>query len=89
MKTLRGGDRPKNAYGEFADVTMMLRSGWEPWGFSASLARGEFRTICVMPFSLSNCNVSGQVCSLNCIPRLSTTTLLPFAPYVSSLAPMR
>jgi site-specific DNA-methyltransferase (adenine-specific) len=32
VKTLRGGDRPKNAHGEFADVTVMPRSGWEPWG---------------------------------------------------------
>lgn len=32
VKTLRGGDRPKNAHGEFAGVTVMPRSGWEPWG---------------------------------------------------------
>jgi len=32
VKTLRGGDRPKNAHGEFAHVTVMPRSGWEPWG---------------------------------------------------------
>ena len=32
VKTLRGGDRPKNAHGEFADVTVMPRSCWEPWG---------------------------------------------------------
>lgn len=32
VKTLRGGDRPKNAHAEFADVTVMPRSGWEPWG---------------------------------------------------------
>jgi len=32
VKTLRGGDRPKNAHGEFAEVTVMPRSGWEPWG---------------------------------------------------------
>ncbi len=32
VKTLRGGDRPKNAHGEFAQVTVMPRSGWEPWG---------------------------------------------------------
>ncbi len=29
--TLRGGDRPKNAHGEFADVSVMARSQWEPW----------------------------------------------------------
>jgi site-specific DNA-methyltransferase (adenine-specific) len=32
VKTLRGGDRPKNAHEEFADVTVMPRSCWEPWG---------------------------------------------------------
>jgi tRNA G10 N-methylase Trm11 len=32
VKTLRGGDRPKNAHGEFVDVTVMPRSSWEPWG---------------------------------------------------------
>jgi len=30
--TLRGGDRPKGAEAEFADVTVMPRSRWEPWG---------------------------------------------------------
>jgi len=32
VETLRGGDRPKNAHGEFADVTVMPRACWEPWG---------------------------------------------------------
>lgn len=32
VKTLRGGDRPKNAHKEFPDVSVMPRSGWEPWG---------------------------------------------------------
>ena len=32
VQTLRGGDRPKNAHTEFADVTVMPRSQWEPWG---------------------------------------------------------
>ena len=31
VMTMRGGDRPKNAHMEFADVTVMPRSGWEPW----------------------------------------------------------
>jgi site-specific DNA-methyltransferase (adenine-specific) len=30
-QTLRGGDRPKNAETEFAEVTVMPRSSWEPW----------------------------------------------------------
>ncbi len=32
VQTLRGGDRPKGAEDEFADVTVMPRSCWEPWG---------------------------------------------------------
>ena len=32
VHTLRGGDRPKNAHEEFADVSVMPRSCWEPWG---------------------------------------------------------
>jgi DNA modification methylase len=32
VQTLRGGDRPKNAHTDFPDVTVMPRSGWEPWG---------------------------------------------------------
>ncbi len=32
IQTLRGGDRPKGAEEEFADVTVMPRSCWEPWG---------------------------------------------------------
>lgn len=32
VQTLRGGDRPKNAHREFADVSVMPRSAWEPWG---------------------------------------------------------
>jgi len=29
--TMRGGDRPKAAHHEFADVSVMPRSMWEPW----------------------------------------------------------
>ncbi len=32
VRTLRGGDRPKGAHDEFADVSTMPRSCWEPWG---------------------------------------------------------
>jgi site-specific DNA-methyltransferase (adenine-specific) len=31
VMTMRGGDRPKNAHHEFAGVTVMPRSMWEPW----------------------------------------------------------
>jgi DNA modification methylase len=29
--TMRGGDRPKNAHREFAGISVMPRSMWEPW----------------------------------------------------------
>lgn len=32
VKTLRGGDRPKNAEEEFPDVSSMARGCYEPWG---------------------------------------------------------
>jgi len=32
VKTLRGGDRPKNAEKDFPNVTVMPKSCWEPWG---------------------------------------------------------
>ncbi len=41
VKTLRGGDRPKNAHGEFSDVTVMPRSGWEPWGLFRKPCEGR------------------------------------------------
>lgn len=31
VRTMRGGDRPKNAHEEFGDVSVMPRSMWEPW----------------------------------------------------------
>lgn len=31
VMTMRGGDRPKDAHIEFADVSVMPRSMWEPW----------------------------------------------------------
>jgi len=41
VKTLRGGDRPKNAHGEFAHVTVMPRSGWEQWGLFRKPCEGR------------------------------------------------
>lgn len=32
VTTLRGGDRPKGAEAEFPGISVMPRSGWEPWG---------------------------------------------------------
>ena len=31
VKTLRGGDRPKNAHEEFPEVSVLPRGTWEPW----------------------------------------------------------
>lgn len=41
VQTLRGGDRPKNAHEEFADVTVMPRSSWEPWGLFRKPCEGR------------------------------------------------
>lgn len=41
VQTLRGGDRPKNAHVEFMDVTVMPRSGWEPWGLFRKPCEGR------------------------------------------------
>jgi DNA modification methylase len=41
VQTLRGGDRPKNAHHEFADVSVMPRSSWEPWGLFREPCEGR------------------------------------------------
>src|SRR5208283_5093218 len=41
VQTLRGGDRPKNAHEEFAGVTVMPRSAWEPWGLFRKPSEGR------------------------------------------------
>ena len=41
VQTLRGGDRPKNAHKEFDMVTVMPRSGWEPWGLFRKPCEGR------------------------------------------------
>lgn len=41
VRTLRGGDRPKNAHHEFPDVTVMPRSCWEPWGLFRKPCEGR------------------------------------------------
>jgi DNA modification methylase len=41
VQTLRGGDRPKNAHREFSDVSVMPRSGWEPWGLFRKPCEGR------------------------------------------------
>lgn len=41
VQTLRGGDRPKNAHDEFDEVSVMPRSGWEPWGLFRKPCEGR------------------------------------------------
>lgn len=41
LQTLRGGDRPKNAHLEYHDVSVMPRSGWEPWGLFRKPCEGR------------------------------------------------
>lgn len=41
VQTLRGGDRPKNAHEEFAQVSVMPRSCWEPWGLFRKPCEGR------------------------------------------------
>lgn len=41
VRTLRGGDRPKNAHEEFSDVSVMPRSCWEPWGLFRKPCEGR------------------------------------------------
>jgi len=41
VQTLRGGDRPKNAHEAYPDVTVMPRSGWEPWGLFRKPCEGR------------------------------------------------
>jgi site-specific DNA-methyltransferase (adenine-specific) len=42
-QTLRGGDRPKNAEKEFAMVSVMPRSCWEPWGLFRKPCEGRVK----------------------------------------------
>jgi len=41
VRTLRGGDRPKNAHTEFGEVSVMPRSCWEPWGLFRKPCEGR------------------------------------------------
>jgi len=43
VQTLRGGDRPKGAHTEFADVSSMPRAAWEPWGLFRKPCEGTLR----------------------------------------------
>ena len=51
VRTFRGGDRPKNAEGEFPDVCSMPRSNYEPWGlFRKPLPNGMTVGECLRQF---------------------------------------
>lgn len=51
VKTLRGGDRPKNAEGEYPDVCTMPRGCYEPWGlFRKPLPKGMKVSDCLKEF---------------------------------------
>ena len=41
VRRLRGGDRPKNAHKEFADVSVLPKSCWEPWGLFRKPCEGR------------------------------------------------
>ena len=41
VRTLRGGDRPKNAHVEFANVSVIPRANWEPWGLFRKPCEGR------------------------------------------------
>ena len=41
VQRLRGGDRPKNAHKEFAGVTVLPKSCWEPWGLFRKPCEGR------------------------------------------------
>jgi site-specific DNA-methyltransferase (adenine-specific) len=41
VHTLRGGDRPKNAHEEFAEISVMPKSCWEPWGLFRKPCEGR------------------------------------------------
>ncbi len=51
VRTLRGGDRPKNAEKEFSDVCSLPRGGFEPWGlFRKPLPTGLKVSDCLRKF---------------------------------------
>lgn len=51
VRTMRGGDRPKNAELEFRDVSSMPRSNYEPWGlFRKSIPKGMKVSECLREY---------------------------------------
>ena len=51
VRTLRGGDRPKNAEREFPDVSSLPRGGYEPWGLLRKpIPSGMKVSVCLREF---------------------------------------
>ena len=51
VKTFRGGDRPKNAEEEFADVSSLPRANFEPWGlFRKPMPKGMKVSECLREY---------------------------------------
>jgi site-specific DNA-methyltransferase (adenine-specific) len=51
VRTLRGGDRPKNAESEFPNVSSLPRASYEPWGlFRKPLPRGMKISDCLREY---------------------------------------
>ena len=58
VRTLRGGDRPKNAEAEFPSVTLLPRGCYEPWGI--------FRKPLLPKMKVSDCLREYQTGGLRC-----------------------
>jgi site-specific DNA-methyltransferase (adenine-specific) len=71
VRTLRGGDRPKNAEEEFSQVSSMPRSCYEPWGL--------FRKPLLPKMTVSDCLRDFQTGGIR---RISDST--PFVDVISS-----
>ena len=71
VRTLRGGDRPKNAESEFPDVSSLPRGCYEPWGlFRKPLTKRKGRGVILVKLSRavfeSNTNTMSQHASALC-----------------------
>ena len=66
VRTLRGGNRPKNAEDEFPDVCSMLRGSYEPWGvFRKPMPPGMTVGECLRTFATGGLRVMPSGLPLN------------------------
>ena len=66
VRTLRGGNRPKNAEDEFPDVCSMLRGSYEPWGvFRKPMPPGMTVGECLRTFGTGGLRVMPSGLPLN------------------------